>query len=288
MEFRIATFPHNCDNSKVLVFISGVASLKRLKGAVITYQAIVITKLISAEMASALRVFKRRRQTPYQTWFEDNEDEYTCQTSLIEVDLECTLEQPTEKIHFLLGEDETDSRLPTGRLYGSIDKDEQVLLDCFYLGSHSMVGRNITGRGCIDAPAAQIWRQTQETKSVRRKSSLPAEYRPKYVRLVAGKEELKVVDNYSEDTLVKFSYRWISFTGTHPKYSRMFCFIAWESKNKTPYCHAFKCEDEVSAKEAALQLSKVFQRKCREIMVGTPISSNPTPVLRKSMSLQQC
>ena len=234
---------------------------------------------------SALKVFKKKNSS-YQAWHE--EIGYNSTDSLIE-----TVEE----------DDHRTQRTPTiseesdcATMYGSLADEEQVLLECFYLGSFSMAGRRVTGKGCIDQPAAQIWRYTQEEcKSTRRRANtMPLEFiecKPKYIRLVVGKEGLKVVDQYSEQVLLSFSYRWISFTGTHPKYTRMFCFNAWEPKNKTPYCHAFKCEDSASAKTAALELSQVFNRKCRELLTQSSCSdasSSPRHILRKTLSLQQC
>jgi hypothetical protein len=237
----------------------------------------------------ASRVFKKRPS--YQSWNEMQDEGEQC-TNLIQV--ECTVNETATR--FLLGEDFTDGTCRTYS-YGAT-LDEQVLADCFYLGSYDMTGRSVTGRGCINEPAAMIWKQTQmettgSTKKMRRKNSLPSSTlhacRPKYVRLVACPDDLKVVDNYTEEILVSFSYRWISFTGTHPKYNRMFCFIAWEPKNRTPYCHAFKCEDACSARTSALDLSDVFKRKCEEILgKGEAELSAIRPVFNKSISLHSC
>ena len=247
------------------------------------------------------RVFKRRRDHSYHTWTEDHEDSEES-TGLIEVhNVECNV---SERARFLLGEDMVDHGMcRTSYLYGATSGEEQILLDCFYLGSYDMTGRTIKGRGCINEPGAVIWKQTQQeatisssTGKMRRKNSLPSlalhDCRPKYVRLVAGRDDLKVVDNYTEEILVSFSYRWISFTGTHPKYNRMFCFIAWEPKNRTPYCHAFKCEDATSARSTALNLSNVFKRKCQEFLAKTETCGSsatlPRAVLHKSISMQEC
>lgn len=232
----------------------------------------------------ALKVFKRRKETPYQMCQEEEEEE----SCLIELDLDCHVQ---ERAQFLLGDDSPDGRT---YLYGATGEEQQVLTDCFYLGSYDMSGRAIKGRGCIDEPAALIWKQTQQDtgpqgRVMRRKHSLPSlaltDCRPKYIRIVLTSEELKVVDNYSEEVLVSFCYRWISFTGTHPKHTRMFCFIAWEPKRKTPYCHAFKCEDATSAKATALELSNVFKRKCQELLLQ-PETHTSRPVLRKALSFQ--
>ncbi len=236
----------------------------------------------------AFRVFKRRNSS-YQTWHEDNKD-YGCTDSLIETDTGGYNDTtPMSSIN-----EETDSA-DSFATYGSVAGDEHTLLECFYLGSFNMSGRVVTGRGCIDEPAAQIWRHTQEEckrGNGKRKPSLPLEFiecKPKYIRLVAGKDHLKIVDQYSEQTLFTFSHRCISFTGTHPKYTKMFCFIAWEPKNRIPYCHAFKCEDSLSAKAGALRLSDIFKKRCSEIMSQSNVhTSSPRHVLRKTQSLRIC
>ena len=240
----------------------------------------------------AFRVFKRKASS-YQTWQEEENEGYRCTDSLIEADTDA-YNTPMSSVN-----EETDGSFTT---YGSVAGDERMLLECFYLGSFNMSGRVVTGRGCIDEPAAQIWQHTQEECKAKGRigrknssSNLPLEFiecKPKYIRLVAGKDHLKVVDQYSEQTLLTFSHRCISFTGTHPKYSKMFCFIAWEPKNKTPYCHAFKCEDGLAAKACALKLSDIFKRKSKELMTQSSIhSSSPRHVLRKTQftqSLQIC
>lgn len=255
----------------------------------------------------SFKVFRKRREVSYHTWREEGEDE----EFLPQQDDIARQVSDEERPRFLLGSDSPDGRT---FLYGATG-DEEILLDCFYLGSYDMTGRSVKGRGCIDEPAGTIWKQTQETSTdsfgvptrrgsgsrPRRKNSLPSNTlhfcRPKYVRLVAGTEDLKVVDNHTDEVLVSYSYRWISFTGTHPKYSRMFCFVAWEPKCKTPYCHAFKCEDVTSARSTAVKLSSIFKQKCQEILgkgnehvvasSGT-VCPMPRPVLRKSMSVQHC
>lgn len=224
----------------------------------------------------AFKVFKRKASS-YQTWSDiDEMNDYPA----------------SSKIPTLV--EETDS----STTYGSVERignEDQMILECFYLGSVNMSGKSVTGRGCIDEPGAEIWRQTQEEcKTSRRnprKSSLPLNLtecnRPKYIRLAISKHQLKVIDQYSEQTLMSFSLRCISFTGTHPKYPRMFCFIAWEPKYKIPFCHAFKCEDCSSAKAGALNLSNVFRRRCKEMMSqsANTVTSSPRS-LRKAASLQ--
>ena len=256
----------------------------------------------------SFKVFRKRKEVSYHTWQEEEgEDEEFLPQHNIAVTRQVSDE---ERPRFLLGSDSPDGRT---FLYGATG-DEEILLDCFYLGSYDMTGRTVKGRGCIDEPAATIWKQTQESTGdmlgtsnrrgslsrQRRKNSLPSSTlhfcRPKYVRLVAGTEDLKVVDNHTDEVLVSYSYRWISFTGTHPKYSRMFCFVAWEPKCKIPYCHAFKCEDISSARSTAIKLSSIFKQKCQEILgkgsQHVPQTGAsclvPRPVLRKSISVEHC
>ena len=224
-------------------------------------------------MSLSLRAFRRKRETRYKSW----EDE-----DVLEVDVDCqfntaSLEQQ-QRVEMVLGRgrragfDETDGLANAKREYGSTN-ESIPLPDSFYLGSYDMTGRTVKGKGCIDEPAAAIWKQTQEQEGsgrvkMRRKQSLPTapvECSPKYVRLVIGQEQLLVVDNYTDEVVNSFNYRQISFTGTHPKYSRLFCFVAWETQRRTPFCHAFKCEDAAAAKLAAVELSNVFQKKMREL-----------------------
>lgn len=235
--------------------------------------------IIRADTVMAFKVFKRRSSS-YHAWQEDI-DGVRCTDTLLESETDADVYPSSRKIPTV--SEETDSTT-----YGSVGIEERVLLDCFYLGSFNMTGKTVTGRGCIDEPAAQIWRHTQEECKARRKNSMPLELiecKPKYVRLVSGKDHLKIIDQYSEQNLLMFSHRCISFTGTHHKYTKMFCFIAWEPKDKTPYCHAFKCEDSLSAKAGALNLSNIFKRKSREMLSQ---SSSPRHTLRKTKSLQRC
>ena len=231
-------------------------------------------------MVVSLKAFRRKRETRYQSWEEDD---------VSEVDVDCKFNNAfhqEQRVEMIIGRgtgyEETDGLANAQREYGSTNESIE-LLDCFYLGSHDMTGRTVKGRGCIDEPAAAIWKQTQEQDGngrvkIRRKQSLPTlpiECTPKYVRLVIGKEELLVVDNYTNEVVNGFNYRRISFTGTHPKYSRLFCFVAWEAQRRTPFCHAFKCEDAEAAKLAAVELSKVFQKKLRGFQ---------RPVFKKAIS----
>ena len=91
-----------------------------------------------------------------------------------------------------------------------------------------------------------------------------SDYTTRYVRLVAGHEELEILDNHTREKVNSFNYRKISFVGTHPKYTRLFAFVA-ETPDKKVYCHAFKCESKESADKTACGLSDVFQRKIKEI-----------------------
>lgn len=179
----------------------------------------------------------------------------------------------------------------------------EILAECFYLGSYDMAGLSIRGRGCIDYPAGYVWQQTQQSDSSkstgsggnkpRRKNSWSprqkydsatvrgftrstsgaphtsqstrgSEYTTRYVRLVAGHEELEILDNNTGEKINTFNYRKISFVGTHPKYTRLFAFVA-ETPEKKVFCLAFKCESKESADKTACGLSDVFQRKIKEI-----------------------
>ena len=163
-------------------------------------------------------------------------------------------------------------------LTGSVNGEGIQLTDCFYLGSYDMTGMTIRGRGCIDFPAGYLWENTQENTQRRRKNSLPTKfdsYRPKYVRLIAGKNDLQVFDCYSNNLTVEFGYNTIAFVGTHPKHTRLFAFIAQAKGKQTPFCHAFKCEDKESASTTANTLSNVFQKKVEEmktIQIGASVT----------------
>ena len=166
----------------------------------------------------------------------------------------------------------------------------EILAECFYLGSYDMAGLSIRGRGCIDYPAGYVWQQTQQDESSssgglhkpRRKNSWSPrqkyesgqgasrappqgrEYKTRYVRLLADQEELAILDNHTGEKVNSFNYRKISFVGTHPKYQRLFAFVA-ETSEKKVFCHAFKCESKEAADKTACGLSDVFQRKIKEI-----------------------
>lgn len=156
-----------------------------------------------------------------------------------------------------------------------------TLVESFYLGAYDMQGRTIRGRGCIDAPAGELWQQTQENGTRKRHRSVPAKrdaFRPLYVKLVAGTDELEMRDVYSEQKITSFPYAQISFVGTHPKYDRLFAFIAHESGKKGPSCYAFKCEDKLSACNTAQQLDGVFHQRCRELYAQATSKSNVSTV----------
>ena len=227
------------------------------------------------------RSLRTRKETPYLSCPSGDEEQEEEAHTLLECQ-ETTKPPSGVATKFLLCED-TDGILQSDRHGTAREAGECTLTDCFYLGSYDMTGRVVKGQGCIDEPAAHIWQQTQLSRSnssksssnislrkpPRRRASLPnklREYCPKYVRLVACSEQLRIVDNHTEEVLVAFKYQCISFTGTHPKYGCLFCFVAWESKQRTPYCHVFKCENSDSASSTAHELSKVFQRKCRELI----------------------
>ena len=170
----------------------------------------------------------------------------------------------------------------------------EVLAESFYLGSYDMAGLSIRGRGCIDYPAGSVWQQTQQNESSsgggglhkpRRKNSWSprqkyesrappqrsvssgSEYKPRYVRLVADRDELAIIDDHNGEKIKSFNYRKISFVGTHPKYVRLFAFVA-ESPGKKAFCHAFKCESKEAADRTACGLSDVFQKKIKEIQAA--------------------
>ena len=156
-----------------------------------------------------------------------------------------------------------------------------ILVESFYLGAYDMQGRVIRGRGCIDAPAGELWQQTQEDANRKRRRSVPPKrdaFRPRYVKLVAGTDELEMRDVYSEEKITSFPYAQISFVGTHPKYDRLFAFIAHESGKKGPFCYAFKCEDKLSACNTAQQLDGVFHQRCRELYAQATAKSTVSTV----------
>ena len=188
-----------------------------------------------------------------------------------------------------------DSALEDG---GSIDVGVEAtdlgeglsLVECFYLGAHEMEGRSIRGRGCIDSPAGELWERTQEDAGfLRRRRSLRGSTkvrggstsceetaRPRFVKLVAVRDELEMRDAGSGEKMASFRYCQISFVGTHPKYSRLFAFVAHESGEKVPSCYAFKCEDKLSACATAEQLDEVFHQRCAELTQANKNSPSPS------------
>lgn len=256
-------------------------------------------------------VFSRRKRLPsYEAWVDCEAD------SLIEAATDSSafpggggprsLTLPLDRLHSVdikvLGSKEDRSSFDGGGV-GARDNDGiavplspteagLTLADCFYLGSLEMSGMNIKGRGCIDQPAALIWERTQELPddTRRRKNSLPnrnsklnasgySGKHPKYVKLVASNDELQVYDCFTNELMVEFEYRDISFIGTHPKYTRLFSFIAQAKGKRAPYCHAFKCEDEACAEGIACKLSDVFQSKAKSPVVSPVVIDSSATVL---------
>ena len=214
-------------------------------------------------------LFKRKRETPYQSW--EDED------SLLD-DGKDSSDRTTE-LRRLEFRDESPQTEEQDCVFGSSGSNvteamdgELHLGDCFYLGCYDMTGLGIRGRGCIDFPAGHIWERTQEDWQKKRRSSLPSRlessYKPRYVRLVAAMDELKVYDCHTSKLLLEFDYKNISFVGTHPKYTRLFAFIAEAKGKRVPFCHGFKCQDIESAENTANTLSSVFDRKSKELLAA--------------------
>ena len=197
-------------------------------------------------------MFKKRQPLGYQSWNDsaDNLLDGDNFSEDVEVDVDAN-----------------------AHLSRSVDLQQGVsLAECFFLGAHDMEGRAIQGRGCIDTAAGALWRQTQEDPSRKRRRSLHGNERepctPRYVKLVAGKDHLEMVDVYSSQRVTAFPYCHISFVGTHPKHERLLAFIAYEKGSRTPFCYAFKCEDRQSACTTAQQLDGVFHQRCRELQLS--------------------
>ena len=162
-----------------------------------------------------------------------------------------------------------------------------TLVECFFLGLHEMEGRFVTngvpyGRGCIDLPAGELWERTVcgagKTAAVEEAFHT---VRPRYVKLVAFRDELEMREVGTNEKMATFLYCLIPFVGTHPKYSSLFAFVAHEKGKKTPSCFAFKCEDKLSACATAKQLDGVFHRRYTEQLKSTlrsPSSSSNSPV----------
>ena len=213
-------------------------------------------------------MFRRRKEPAYQFW--EDEDSLLDEDAIKPVARRRAATEPQkpviqfreETLPMNLQLEDADSPDGTG-------SERTHLADCFYLGSYDMTGLTIKGRGCIDYPAGQIWEQTQEdNKQGRRKhsyASLEGSCKPRYVRLIACSDELQIYDYYTNERIIKFNYRTISFVGTHPKHTRLFSFVAVQSERRTPFCHAFKCEDVSSASNTAFMLSSEFQRKNKEL-----------------------
>ena len=233
-------------------------------------------------MASANKPFRRvtslfkKKETPYQTW--EDED------SLCEVDVGPPEPKPVVQFQKDYALEATDIHSDSEHsATASCIPSREKLLECFYLGSYEMTGLSIKGRGCIDNPAGHIWEQTQanDKQKPRRKNSWSSKqtydpntttsntalrFNPRYVKMVAGTNELEVYNNSNGELIIDFKYKTISFVGTHPKYTRLFAFIAQTSgRSPSAFCHAFKCEDKESAKKIACALSDVFQRKIEEL-----------------------
>ena len=163
------------------------------------------------------------------------------------------------------------------------------LVECFYLGCYEMDGP-IRGRGCIDTPAGELWERTQEDGGRKRRRSLrgstkvrggtaaaeDSAVRPRYVKLVAVKDELEMRDVGSGEKMASFSYSSIPFVGTHPKYNRLFAFVAHAKGCRVPSCYAFKCEDKTSACSTAEQLDGVFHQRCAELSRAHRPSPSPS------------
>ena len=220
---------------------------------------------------------KKHAPGGYQTWVEEEDvllEEEPPARPLLSPDLSSAQEE--------------GSRADVGVDHAARDLQQGVSLgECFYLGAHDMEGRSVRGRGCIDTPAGELWQQTQEDSSRRRRRRTSAGkgasgegFRPRYVTLLAVKDELEMRDVYSNEKITSFSYSQISFVGTHPKYNRLFAFIAHEKGKKVPCCYAFKCEDKLSACTTAHQLDGVFHQRCHELQtLATPAAQlNSSPV----------
>ena len=213
-------------------------------------------------------MFKKKHALSYQTWVDEEgvllEEEHTPARPLLSPD--SALEE--------------GSRGDVGVDVAMNLREGVSLVECFYLGAHEMEGRSIRGRGCIDTPAGELWEQTQEDSGKRRRRRTVAAkgetegFRPRYVKLVAVKDELEMRDVYSNEKITSFRYCQISFVGTHPKYNRLFAFVAHEKGRKIPSCYAFKCEDKLTACTTAQQLDGVFHQRCRELQTG---QNTPSP-----------
>ena len=222
----------------------------------------------------------KSRGTPYQAWEEDQADQPAALTTDNRQERQEVVEFPTLSPTGSPNEDKIAKLTSV--------QPEDCLVECFYLGSTDMTGLEIRGRGCIDRPAASIWEQTQDGKPKRKNSwstrhqysststarSSASGFKPRFVRLVTGPCALQVHDNSSDQLITQFNYKKISFVGTHPKYTRLFAFIAESCETAAPFCHAFKCEDSASAKKAACALSDFFHSKIQELLRSKKIEVN--------------
>ena len=208
-------------------------------------------------------MFKKKHAASYQTWVDDEDED-----GLLE-------EEPASERR--LGRSLSSSQGEEGNNTPVDLQNGVCLVECFYLGAYEMEGRSIRGRGCIDTPAGELWEKTQEEAGKKRRgSSRNVEARPRYVKLVAVKDELEMREVYSDEKLTSFRYCQISFVGTHPKYNRLFAFVAHEKERKIPSCYAFKCEDKLSACTTAQQLDGVFHQRCSELQTASHSTPSPT------------
>ena len=221
-------------------------------------------------------VRRGRQETPYLPCEEDAEEETTAKPVVEFSSITASSPEPS------LGQDRVLKSTTLSR------ETERTLVECFYLGSSDMTGLEIKGRGCIDSPAATIWNQSQHQEKPKRKPSWSSKQqngstpsnslKPRYVKLVTGESALLVVDYTTDELIIKFDYRKISFVGTHPKYTRLFAFIAESSEVPVPFCHAFKCEDRDSAKQTACSLADVFHKKIQEILKKSIVDNTNTVI----------
>lgn len=212
---------------------------------------------------------RKTKRTPYQCWEEEEED-----TDIGVVDFTARSPEPLTPTGV-----NGQERVPQFGHKMKLEA-EYELAECFYLGSYEMAGLEIQGRGCINLPAATIWQQSQDQdKKPRRMGSWSGRQKhgnsvaacscvkPRYVKLATGPNSLHVQDQGNNEVIMEFSYKKISFVGTHPKHTRLFAFIAESSSTPAPFCYAFKCEDGASAKKMACMLSDVFHKKIQELVL---------------------
>ena len=220
-------------------------------------------------------VRKKTGRTPYQTWEEEDDTD-------LEVGCEFTASSPVSiTTSTIATPDEVNGQERVPQLGNNAGLEaEQELVECFYLGSYEMAGLEIQGRGCINLPAAAIWQKSQhQDKNPRRMGSWSGRQphgssatafacvKPHYVKLATGSDSLQVQDQGNNKVIMEFSYKKISFVGTHPNHTRLFAFIAESSITPAPFCYAFKCEDRDSAKKTACMLSDVFHKKIQQLVL---------------------